>query len=250
MQRNNRGARKINKLAHYKKLNYLHSRRLVELVQCSDSFTLRVNCSFNADGCLVSHCLLTCPHHQLWLGGFLILHFCITVLNRVVSLAEQRKKSFLPWKPSRVSLCRIYFNFLFLFVPSFTVRYVGLSSHLPALLGDCVSLLCIQLVSICSSGQNKNINQFIWEKEKMKKIYKTPQKSNINTKCDNSVLPWFITWKARSFEPPKNKPKTFGPEEPASVIEFSVERIPQAPCDGSAEPLGNWLSNKGGKSAF
>ena len=138
----------------------------------------------------------------------------------------------------------------FLFVPSFTVRYAGLSSHLPALLGDCVSLLCIQLVSICSSGQNKNINQFIWEKEKMKKIYKTPQKSNINTKCDNSVLPWFITWKARSFEPPKNKPKTFGPEEPASVIDFSVERIPQAPCDGSAEPLGNWLSNKGGKSAF
>ena len=95
-------------------------------------------------------------------------------------------------------------------------------------------------ISISSSGKKK----------KWKKIYKTPQKSNINTKCDNSVLPWFITWKARSFEPPKNKPKTFGPEEPASVIEFSVERIPQAPCDGSAEPLGNWLSNKGGKSAF
>lgn len=220
MQRNNRG-KKNNKLAHYiwsggiqvhgspeilRKRNFLHSRRTVELVQPRDrvllcGWTVPLKLTLADDGTLSGRVFY-----------FFILYNRFKTASSILLNKETKNTAssfFFQRKPSRVSLRRIYFNLLFFFSSSrkitfnsFAVRHASLSSHLSALLCDGAWVLCNQLVSVHSSGPKKNINQFI-KKKKKENIHQTPQKSNINMKWDNSVLPWLIIWKRAALNPPE-----------------------------------------------
>lgn len=150
----------------------------------------------------------------LWVGGFFISSFCITVSKpRPQSCRTKKQRTpqdlFFSNENQVVSVCVGFTSTFYFFSSSrkitfnsFAVRHASLSSHLPALLCDGAWVLCNQLVSVHSSGPKKNINQFI-KKKKKENIHQTPQKSNINMKWDNSVLPWLIIWKRAALNPPE-----------------------------------------------
>lgn len=151
---------------------------------------------------------------ELWVGGFFISSFCITV-SKPRPQSCRTKKQRTPqdlFFPTKTKSCQSASDLLQLSIffsssrkitfNSFAVRHASLSSHLPALLCDGAWVLCNQLVSVHSSGPKKNINQSI-KKKKKENIHQTPQKSNINMKWDNSVLPWLIIWKRSALNPPE-----------------------------------------------
>lgn len=151
----------------------------------------------------------------LWVGGFFISSFCITVSKpRPQSCWTKKQRTpqdlFFSNENQVVSVCVGFTStFFFFFPPPEKSRLIrsqwGTQACPPTCRLYCVMVrecCVISLFQFTQVAQKKNINQFI-KKKKKENIHQTPQKSNINMKWDNSVLPWLIIWKRAALNPPE-----------------------------------------------